>query len=147
MKMLRVLAALAALSASPAIAQTVDTAPPPAPYAKVSDLVPLPDFLPGIGQLYVDPATLPAGPFLAYDHDGRLVATIFMVPIAALEAGTTFDDLAVPGGPIDHVVAIQRPRLNLTPRELPSVQQPMEGMLVVVASGADLPEPCFERVG
>lgn len=37
------------------------TAPPDAPYAAVSDLVPLPDFIPGLGQLFVDPDTLPAG--------------------------------------------------------------------------------------
>jgi hypothetical protein len=70
-------------------------APPPAPYAKVSDLVALPDFLPGLGTLYVDPATLPAGPFLGYDHDGKLAATIYMTPIKALETGTAFNDLAV----------------------------------------------------
>ena len=28
---------------------------------------PAPDFLPGMGTLYVDPKTLPAGPFLGYD--------------------------------------------------------------------------------
>ena len=104
MKALRMLVALAALGATPALAQVdVTAAPPPAPYAKVSDLVPLPDFLPGIGELWIDPTTLPAGPFLAYDHDGRLVATIYMIPIAGLEAGMTFDNLAAPGGPIDHV--------------------------------------------
>ena len=31
----------------PALAQGVVTAPPPAPYQPVSELVPLPDFLPG----------------------------------------------------------------------------------------------------
>ena len=56
-------------------AATWRQAPPPAPYQAVSELVPLPDFLPGLGQLFVDPATLPAGPFLAYDHDGALVST------------------------------------------------------------------------
>jgi hypothetical protein len=38
-----------ALSTVPAAAQSVENAPPPAPYKKVSDLVKLPDFLPGIG--------------------------------------------------------------------------------------------------
>jgi len=70
-------------------------APPPAPYAKVSGLVPLPDFLPGLGTLYVDPATLPAGPFLGYDHDGKLAATIYMTPLKALESGKAFNDLPV----------------------------------------------------
>lgn len=75
----------------PALAQ--DTAPPPAPFQQVSDLVPLPEFIPGLGTLFVDPDTLPAGPFLAYDHDGALAATVYMVPIAALEDGTAFADL------------------------------------------------------
>ena len=59
-------------------------APPPAPFRKVSELVKLPDFLPGTGTLYVDPKTLPEGPFLAYDQTGRLVSTIYMVPLAPL---------------------------------------------------------------
>ena len=37
----------------------------------------LPDFLPGLGTLYVNPSTLPEGPFLAYDHAGKLVSTIY----------------------------------------------------------------------
>lgn len=84
---------LAAFATTPALAQ--DTAPPPAPFAQVSTLVSLPDFIPGLGTLYVDPATLPAGPFLGYDHDGKLSATIYMVPIEDLTAGTAFDGLAV----------------------------------------------------
>src|SRR5437867_7035492 len=32
-------------------------APPGGAYKKVSSLVPLPDFVPGLGTLYVDPAT------------------------------------------------------------------------------------------
>ncbi len=83
--------AIAALAPLPALAQ--ETAPPPAPYAKVSDLVKLPEFLPGLGTLYVDPATLPAGPFLGYDHDGKLSATIYMVPIEDMEKGTAYDGL------------------------------------------------------
>lgn len=71
------------------------TAPPAAPFAQVSTLVPLPDFLPGLGALYVDPTTLPAGPFLGYDHDGKLSATVYMVPIEDLTSGTAFNNLAV----------------------------------------------------
>lgn len=105
MKALRAFAALAAIGlAAPALAQdAVLTAPPGGTYQRVSDLVALPDFLPGLGELYVDPATLPAGPFLAYDHNRQLVATIFMIPIAALEGGTAFDNLPAPGGPVDHI--------------------------------------------
>ena len=49
-------------------------APPASNYKKVSTLVALPDFVPSLGTLYVDPATLPAGPFLAYDRQGTLVS-------------------------------------------------------------------------
>jgi Hypothetical protein TTHB210 len=96
------LACAAALGlASHAAAQ--EMAPPGGSYQKVSALVTLPDFLPGLGQLYVDPATLPAGPFLAYDHDGHLVSTIYMIPIEDLNPDKSFDDLASPGGAVDHV--------------------------------------------
>jgi hypothetical protein len=87
-----------ALQSAPVLAQDMAAlmqAPPPAPYAKVSKLVALPDFLPGLGQLFIDPATLPAGPFLGYDHDGKLSATIYMVPIKALQDGTAYNDLAI----------------------------------------------------
>ena len=67
-----------------ALADQVEKAPPSGTYKKVSELVKLPDFLPGLGQLFVDPKTLPAGPFLAYDHDGRLVSTVYMLPIKDL---------------------------------------------------------------
>lgn len=77
------------------VAYAQDTAPPPAPFQKVSELVALPDFIPGLGELFVDPDTLPAGPFLAYDHDGALAATVYMIPIAALEDGTAYADLAL----------------------------------------------------
>ena len=70
-------------------------APPPEPYVKVSDVLPLPEFIPGLGTLYVDPATLPAGPFLSYDHEGKLSATVYMTPIEDLENSVSFDDLGV----------------------------------------------------
>lgn len=92
------LAGFLACVATAAMAQDAtvpEMAPPPAPYAQVSTLVSLPEFIPGLGTLYVDPATLPAGPFLAYDHDGKLSATVYMVPIKALEDGTAYNGLAV----------------------------------------------------
>lgn len=69
--------------------------PPDSPYVQVSDVLPLPAFLPGLGTLFVDPSTLPAGPFLGYDHDGKLSATIYMTPLAELEKGVAYDDLDV----------------------------------------------------
>jgi hypothetical protein len=86
---------------APVVAQ--EQAPPAEPYKKVSELVTLPDFLPGLGQLYVDPATLPAGPFLAYDHDGKLVSTIYMIPVEDLNPDKKFEDLGVGTNSVDHV--------------------------------------------
>ena len=80
-----------------ACAAQADKAPPGGDYQKVSDLVALPEFLPGLGALYVQPATLPAGPFLAYDRGDRLVSTIYMIPIEDIEAQKKFDDLGVGG--------------------------------------------------
>ncbi|SDL31074.1 hypothetical protein SAMN05661010_01416 [Modicisalibacter muralis] len=69
--------------------------PPEGPYVQVSDVLPLPAFLPGLGTLFVNPDTLPAGPFLGYDHDGKLSATIYMTPLEELKNGVTYDDLGV----------------------------------------------------
>src|SRR6185312_11442806 len=98
-----VIAGLVSLLAAPALAQNVTHAPPGGAYKKVSELVKLPDFLPGIGTLYVNPKTLPAGPFLAYDHKGRLVSTIYMIPIKDFDDQKSFADLPAPGGKVDHV--------------------------------------------
>ena len=106
-KLLSVILGLLAVTTGGATAQdaskTVASAPPAAPYQPVQDLVPLPDFIPGLGQLFVDPSTLPAGPFLAYDRDGVLVSTVYMIPIEDLNPDKTFRDLAAPGGNVDHV--------------------------------------------
>jgi hypothetical protein len=94
----------AALSMPALAAEQVEKAPPAGAYKKVSELVKLPDFLPGLGQLYVDPKTLPAGPFLAYDHNGKLVSTVYMLPIEDLtNKDKRFDNLASPGNKVDHV--------------------------------------------
>jgi hypothetical protein len=77
--------------------------PPDGKYKKVSTLVPLPDFIPGLGTLYVDPATLPAGPFLAYDHQGQLVSSIYMIPLKDMIAQKAFTDLKIAKGVVDHV--------------------------------------------
>jgi hypothetical protein len=80
-----------------------DWAPPSGAYKKVSTLVPLPDFVPGLGTLYVDPATLPAGPFLAYDHQGNLVSSIYMIPLKDMNAQKAFSDLKAAHERVDHV--------------------------------------------
>jgi hypothetical protein len=97
-------AVVAALAVPAWAADQVEKAPPTGTYKKVSELVKLPDFLPGLGQLYVDPKTLPAGPFLAYDREGRLISTVYMLPVEDLSnKDKRFDNLAAPGGKVDHV--------------------------------------------
>ena len=78
-------------------------APPGGDYKKLSSLAQLPDYLPGLGTLYVDPATLPVGPFLAYDRQGNLVSSVYMVPLKDLRAGQSFNTLAVAKMKADHV--------------------------------------------
>ncbi|MGH7299779.1 MAG: DUF5602 domain-containing protein [Candidatus Rokuibacteriota bacterium] len=90
-----------AIQATPSRAQM--TAPPGGDYKKVSGLVALPDFLPGLGTLYVKPATLPAGPFLAYDRDGKLVSTVYMIPLKDIEAHKGWSNLAAAKEKVDHV--------------------------------------------
>jgi hypothetical protein len=93
----------AMLVALPGSAASVLNEPPAAPYKKVSTLFKVPDFVPGLGTLYVDPKTMPEGPFLAYDHKGQLISTIYMVPLKEMDAQKNFADLASPGGNVDHV--------------------------------------------
>jgi hypothetical protein len=78
-------------------------APPGGNYKKLSLLAQLPDYLPGLGTLYVDPATLPAGPFLAYDRSGNLVSSVYMIPLRDFRAGKAFNGLASAKAKVDHV--------------------------------------------
>jgi hypothetical protein len=78
-------------------------APPGGNYKKVSSLVALPDFIPGLGTLYVDPATLPAGPFLAYDRKGHLVSSVYMIPLKDMNEHKEFKNLKVAPMKVDHV--------------------------------------------
>lgn len=66
-------------------------------YKAVSDLVALPNHIPGIGTLFVDPKTLPAGPFAAYNKTGKLVSTIYMIPLKDMQAKKKFANLDVAG--------------------------------------------------
>ncbi|MBV6421389.1 MAG: hypothetical protein DAHOPDDO_02664 [Ignavibacteriaceae bacterium] len=66
--------------------------PPPAPYADVSKALngALPDFVPGLGTLYVDTSKLPEGPFLAYDKSGNLIKIVFMIPLENLNSQNNY---------------------------------------------------------
>jgi hypothetical protein len=77
--------------------------PPGGDYKRVSELVRFPDFYPGLGRLYVQPKTLPLGPFRAYDRQGYLVSTIYMVPIRDLEAHRMMEIVEGTPFPVDHV--------------------------------------------
>jgi hypothetical protein len=95
------LAVFATMGSTSAMAQ--QKAPPADNYKKVSALVALPDFIPGLGTLYVDPATLPAGPFLAYDRQGTLVSSVYMIPVKDITAHKAFNNLAAAKERVDHV--------------------------------------------
>lgn len=84
-------------------AQAAMKAPPGGEYQKVSALVALPDFIPGLGTLYVNPKTLPAGPFLAYDKAGNLVSSVYMIPIKDISDQKKFENLGVAHEKVDHV--------------------------------------------
>lgn len=94
--------ALALVGPASAAGET-EKAPPKGDYKKVSSLVKIPDFLPGIGTLYVQPKTLPAGPFLAYDRNGKLVSTIYMVPLKDFDSHKALKDLGVAHKAVNHV--------------------------------------------
>jgi hypothetical protein len=84
-------------------AEKFEKAPPGGNYKKVSTLVALPEFIPDLGTLYVDPATLPAGPFLAYDRKGTLVSTVYMIPLKAINDHKEFKNLKTAPEKVDHV--------------------------------------------
>ena len=102
-KLTALIVGIGLLFVSPDRAAAQSKAPPGGAYKAVSTLVPLPDFLPGLGTLYVDPKTLPAGPFLAYDHQGKLVSSIYMIPLKDMNAQKAFSDLKVAHERADHV--------------------------------------------
>jgi hypothetical protein len=77
--------------------------PPGGNFRKVSQLVRFPDFYPGLGTLYVQPDTLPEGPFYGYDRQGRLVDTVYMLPMRLLDAHAMIDILQGTRRKVDHV--------------------------------------------
>jgi hypothetical protein len=78
-------------------------APPGSEYKKWGEIFQIPDFFPGLGILYVDPTTMPVGPYLAYDRHGNLVSTVYMIPLKDLRAGKAFNTLVVAHAQVDHV--------------------------------------------
>lgn len=66
----------------------------PEGYVNASEILPLPDFIPGAGALYIDPANAPVGPWLSYGNDGQLVEVLFMVPVSQMAESGNWDNLA-----------------------------------------------------
>lgn len=124
--------AFLAASGGYALAKDLHTTPP-ATFKKVSSLVPLPDFLPGMGTLYVEPSTLPAGPFLGYDRKGKLVNVIYMIPLKQIDERKTWDNLgkAIPGLKVDHTdlaynpghLGVAEPHYHITEWLIPHGQE------------------------
>ena len=89
---------------SAAIPEPRPKAPPGGEYKKMASLYQLPEFFSGLGMLYVQPETLPVGPYLAYDRQGNLVSTVYMIPLRDLRAGQAFTSLLLPyaNAKVDH---------------------------------------------
>lgn len=78
-------------------------APPGGEYQKASEAAGLPEFFPGLGILYVQPKTLPGGPYLAYDRQGHLVSSVYMVTLKEIDAHQKLNFTGVPDMAVDHV--------------------------------------------
>ncbi len=86
---------------------------PPASFKKLSTIVKLPDWLPGLGTLYVDPSTLPMGPYIGYNRAGQLVNVVYMIPITLFEQHKNVNDLGQALAPmglrLDHTSVVYNP--------------------------------------
>jgi hypothetical protein len=73
-------------------------------YKQLSELVNFPKFAPGLGILFVKAETLPLGPFLCFDRNDRLIATVYMIPTEDIDGHKSLT-LNAPGfaGRVDHV--------------------------------------------
>ena len=105
----------------PAQSTTGNTANPPANFKKVSTLVRLPDWLPGLGTLYVDPASLPAGPYLGYNRNGQLVHVTYMISIKDLDQHKDWNDLGQKVADLD--LKVDHTNVNFNPGH-PGLQEP-----------------------
>lgn len=87
----------------------------PEGYVPATELLPLPEFIPGAGALYIQPDDAPVGPWLAYGQEGDLIEVLFMLPVSAFEEATDWSDLAagtlaeLEAGPVDHVDVTYNP--------------------------------------
>jgi hypothetical protein len=87
------LLALSTMLPATAVAQELTPALPEG-YINASDILPLPDFIPGAGALYIHPDNAPVGPWLSYGNDGQLVEVLLMVPVSQMQESANWDNLA-----------------------------------------------------
>jgi hypothetical protein len=93
-----------------AMVSQLESAPPNAPFVKASQAIKgLPDFIPTMGVVYVDPKTLPYGPYLGYDRQGKLVDTVYMITIKEFNAHQKMPEMGAPSGRVDHVGVYYNP--------------------------------------
>jgi len=71
-------------------------------FKRLSDLVNFPKFFPGLGVVFVKPDTIPLGPFLCFDRNDRLIATVYMVSTKDIDDHKSFEAPAFAGS-VDHV--------------------------------------------
>ena len=72
-------------------------------YKRLSDLVNFPKFFPGLGIVLVKPDTMPLGPYLCFDRDNRLIATLYMVSIKDIDDHKSFEAPGGFAGKVDHI--------------------------------------------
>ena len=125
--------ALPLIMVAPAASAADITTTPPASFKKVSSLVKLPDFVPGLGSLYVDPATLPVGPFLGYSHNGKLINITYMVPLKSIDAHKNFETL----GGVAAGVKLDHTDIQYNPGH-PGVEEPHYHIVQWLISPADV---------
>ena len=71
-------------------------------FKKVSDLVNFPPFFPGLGIVTVKPDTLPVGPFRTFDRKGKLISTVYMLPLKDMDDHKKWDEVKGLPAPADH---------------------------------------------
>lgn len=77
----------------------------PKGYQMASKVSKIPEFVPGLGTLYIDPKLLPVGPYVGYDKDGKLINAVYMIPVSMMEKHREWLErgTAITGIRTDHV--------------------------------------------